>query len=73
MKKNNFSKVGKELNVLLDTANFKKKCPYCTVNVSFYPFENKDKKICKNCGRYVFKDEQAEFKYRLEERLNKVK
>ncbi len=71
MNKNNFSKVGKKLNVLLDTVNFKKKCPHCTVSATFYPFENKDKKVCVNCGKYIFKDKQSEFKYRLEEEIFK--
>lgn len=30
-----------------------------------------DKLLCSWCGRYVFKDSKAEFKYRLKEKLNK--
>lgn len=26
---------------------------------------NKDKKICSCCGKYIFKNKQDEFKYRL--------
>lgn len=28
-----------------------------------------DKKICINCGYYIFKDDKAEFKYKLKEVL----
>lgn len=30
-----------------------------------------DKAICNNCGRYVFKNKQDEFKYKLNLTLNK--
>ena len=29
-----------------------------------------DKNVCKNCGRYVFKDKRKEFEYRLKEKIN---
>lgn len=48
-----------------------KKCSYCQCTVSFFKFEKKDKKIGENCNRYVFKDEKAEFKYRLKEKMLK--
>lgn len=28
-----------------------------------------EKKICRNCGYYIFKDDKAEFKYKLKEML----
>lgn len=30
-----------------------------------------DKQICSWCGQYVFKDEKEEFKYRIQEKMNK--
>ena len=30
-----------------------------------------DKMICNWCGNYVFRNKQAEFEYRLRERINK--
>lgn len=30
-----------------------------------------EKKICNWCGNYVFRNKQAEFEYRLRERINK--
>ena len=32
-----------------------------------------DKMICYNCGVYVFKDKETEFKYRLNEQLYRKK
>lgn len=32
---------------------------------------NKDKTICSHCGKWVFKNKQDEFKYRLNLTLNK--
>lgn len=34
---------------------------------------NVDKQICSWCHRYVFKNDEDEFKYRLEEAKNNVK
>lgn len=28
-----------------------------------------DKRICRNCGYYIFKDDKSEFIYRLKEKL----
>ena len=33
--------------------------------------KNQDKIICDFCGNYIFKDKEAEFKFRLKEKLNK--
>lgn len=38
------------------------KCGWLTV---IYPFEKTDKKICKNCGRYVYINKESEFKDKL--------
>lgn len=32
-----------------------------------------EKRLCSWCGNYVFKNEQAEFKYRLEEKRRRTK
>lgn len=45
-------------------------CPYCGITIHFYAFEKKDRQLCVNCKRYVFKNKQAEFKYRLKEKIN---
>lgn len=34
---------------------------------------NQDKIICNHCGHYIFKDDAAEFNYRLKQRLIKQK
>jgi len=51
----------------------KKFCPYCGKRVHFYAFEKKGKQLCDWCGRYVFKDKETEFNYRMKELLNKQK
>ena len=33
--------------------------------------KNQDKIICDFCGNYIFKDKEAEFKFRLKEKMNK--
>ena len=48
-----------------------KRCPYCQCTVAFFKFKNEDKKLCKNCNRYVFKNDKTEFEYRLKEKILK--
>ena len=45
-------------------AQFRYKCQHCGLNV-YIPNSN-DKKLCKSCGHYVYKDKKLEFKERLE-------
>lgn len=56
-------------------ANEKRKmkthCPYCGITIHFYAFEKKDRQLCINCHRYVFKDKKTEFNYRVKELLNR--
>lgn len=44
---------------------FKYKCECCGWFNVIYPFEKRDKKVCKNCGHYVYTSKQAEFKDKL--------
>lgn len=32
-----------------------------------------DKQLCDWCGNYVFKDKNEEFKYRLQEKMRRIK
>lgn len=48
-------------------------CPHCGRRVHFYAFEKKGKQLCDWCGRYVFKNQKEEFKYRLNEEIKKQK
>lgn len=48
-------------------------CPHCGRRVHFYAFEKKEKQLCDWCGRYVFKSQKDEFKYRLNEEIRKQK
>lgn len=45
-------------------------CPNCGHSMLL---GRKDKKICSNCGIYVFKDKTAEFHYRMREQMLKEK
>ena len=47
-------------------------CPYCGWKNHIYAFE-KEKKLCKNCKRYIFKDEKSRFKHKVKEVMNKCK
>ncbi len=54
----------KEIEISSSNAN-RIKCKYCG---HVLLFSKKDEKVlCKICNHYVFKDEQTEFKYRLNE------
>lgn len=41
--------------------NFKFYCEHCGSTISFYSFE-REKKICRVCGRYNYKNDRAKFK-----------
>lgn len=45
-------------------AQFRYKCPRCNLNI--YIPNSSDKKLCRNCGHYVYKDKKVEFKEKLE-------
>ena len=57
---NEFNKLSNEL----DKVKYKCKCGHRVVIPYFM-----DKNICSWCHRYVFKSKEAEFKYRLKEKL----
>lgn len=61
-KNDNYNKLAEEEN------NFKITCS-CGTKTVFYPFEKVDKKICRGCHHYVFANKQAEFKWKLKERM----
>lgn len=46
---------------------YKYKCSHCGWFNIIYPFEKKDKKICRNCGYYVYNSDKAKFKDKLKE------
>jgi len=46
---------------------YKYKCEHCDWTTVIYPFERKNKKICRNCGHYVYICKQIEFKEKLKE------
>lgn len=43
---------------------------YCTCGQYGVMFYNtrRDRLICKNCGKYIYKDKKTEFKYKMKEK-----
>lgn len=54
-------KINEDIKLATEKMKNKKYCCYCKHTISFYAFE-KDKKICKWCGKYNYKDDKAKFK-----------
>lgn len=58
-------------------ANEKRKmkieCPNCRHLINFYAFEHVEKKLCRYCGVYVFKDKKNEFNYKMKQKMKEVK
>lgn len=48
------------------------RCPHCKAKISYYTYEDNTKQLCEFCKKYIFKNKQEEFKYRLKENLKKV-
>lgn len=48
-----------------------KHCEYCGHTLTFYFFEN-DRKCCKFCGRYNYRNDFIKFKYKLKEKGLKI-
>lgn len=46
----------------------KKKCKYCGHTMLL---GNSEKKICTNCGHYVFKNSKVEFHYKMKQAFRK--
>lgn len=68
MGKINWGQIPKEESRLEDVRRkYKYKCKHCGWLNVIYPFEKKVKKICKNCGHYVYISSQAEFEDKLKE------
>lgn len=44
---------------------YKYRCKYCGWDNVIYPFEKTDKKVCKNCGHYVYTNKRSEFKDKM--------
>ena len=61
----------KEMTKMYDNVtNSRILCPNCGHSVIFSKF---DKTVCSWCKHYVFKNEKAEFEYRLKESINRNK
>lgn len=47
--------------ILKERAKYRVYCK-CGHSMLIYPFEHKDKKICKHCGCYAYRNELVKFK-----------
>ena len=56
-----YGDIEKRITILNDTCKYT--CSHC--GTRSFILGRKDKIICRNCGRYIFKNKQDEFKYRL--------
>lgn len=64
----------KEDSVLAnEKRKMKVECPTCRHLINFYAFEHVDKKLCKYCNTYVFKDKKDEFNYKMKQKMKEVK
>lgn len=50
--------------ILSEREKFKIYCS-CGHSMVIFPFEKKNKKLCRYCGKYVYINKQEEFKERL--------
>lgn len=50
-----------------ELTNNSKHCEFCGHTITFYFFE-KDRKVCKYCGRFNYRNDFVKFKYKLEEK-----
>ena len=48
-------------------------CKVCGWKNHMYPINKKGRILCKNCNNYIFRNNEAEFKYKLKEVMNKCK
>lgn len=62
-------KLGKKLD---EAFKYSHKCR-CGHSLTIYPFEEKNKKICGWCGKYVYINETEEFKDKLRNLLGGTK
>ena len=62
----------KRMQILeMDRTRDKRYCK-CGHSVVFPKISKANKKICSCCGRYIFKTDLLEFKYRLKEKERKM-
>lgn len=73
MDKHSIKKLKEEDRLETEKRKMKAICPYCGVRIHFYAFENKNKQLCVNCNRYVFRNKKEAFKYRSKEKILRKK
>jgi len=47
-------------------------CKHCGLSRRFY-HKDTERLICKNCGRWIYKDRYTELKYENKQQINKLK
>ena len=61
-----------EQNLLSLKTRYAIRCS-CGKTTTIYPFENRNKKICKWCGHYVYMKKEEQFKETLKRLINENK
>lgn len=62
----------KEIEIIEnETSKYKYKCA-CGHVIPIYPFEKRQSKVCRWCGRLVFSDKKEEFKHKLSKEMKKL-
>ena len=72
MKPKTTGKIIDDIKLAADKRKSQVYCPYCGWKNHIYAFEP-GRKLCKNCNRYIYKDDKNKFKYKLKEVMNKCK
>jgi len=60
-----------DTKLLKEQSKHQKHCEFCGHTISFYFYE-KDRKCCRHCGRFNYRNEFVKFKYKLMEKGLKV-
>lgn len=59
------SKKSNEQKLFDERAKFRVYCTKCGYSAVFYPMEHRTKKVCVQCGNYIYLEKKVEFKERL--------
>ena len=58
-------KTPEEIDKLIRIASENRYKCSCGYSVVIYPFEKKEKKLCKNCGHWIYVDKKTQFEETL--------
>lgn len=53
-----------DIKLRSEQVKYEKYCEFCGHTLTFYAFE-KDRKLCRVCGKFNYKDKRVEFRYKF--------